>query len=105
MALHSAMRKTVNLYADKNIMDCTLGHTDNQYAIMVKNPFTGEDCIYSGQYLESNLLPATKRSEMKGYITRHRAERDIATIFLPGQNARVVTMEEAEIFLGSRFKV
>lgn len=38
MALHSAMRKTVNIYADKNIMDCTLGHTDNQYAIMVKKP-------------------------------------------------------------------
>lgn len=105
MALHSAMRKTVSVHTDKSIMDCTLGHSDRQYAIMVKNPFTGKDCIYSGRYLESNLLAATRRSEVKGYITRHRAERDIATIFFNGQNARVVTMEEAEIFLGTCYRM
>jgi|AGFS01.1.fsa_nt_gi hypothetical protein len=101
MALHSAMRKTIDTSPVGHTMYSTLGSSDRNFAIMVKNPWTGKDCIYSGYYLEGNHLPASGRNDIKRYITRHRAEKDIATIFLNGQNARVVTMEEAEIFLGS----
>lgn len=101
MALHSAMRKKVDMHDNGKVMFSTLGSANREFAIMCKNPYTGKDCVYSGRYLESNILAATSRNDVKGYITKHRAQKDIHNIFLPGQNARVVTMEEAEIFLGS----
>ena len=105
MALHSMNRKTIEIYKDHSFMNCSVGSTDNQYAIMVKNPLTGNDCIFTGRWQESNLIPATNRSHIKGYITKQRAEREIANIFMHGQNARVVTMEQAEIYIGSTYRM
>lgn len=101
---HSAMRKTAtNAFDDRKYIFTPLVEADKQFAIMMRDSFTGKDCIWSGGYLEGNMTAAIDRNNIKGYITKQKAQKDIANIFLNGQNARIVTMQEAEIFIGTQY--